>query len=223
MSIDMSLRPAYDEKLTEIKSDILHMGGIAGEMARLAVDAVLNGKVDLANHVIGMDDEVDSLEKSILQKTVSVVALETPVASDLRLLVSTLGITGEIEKVADDAVKLARRATRLSGHFPAEMKRALMELGEAASKAFASVLRLYSDYNPELAEAVIRSDKEIDGQYVGARSRVLDLIRKNPAETEHLVRTIDAFHALEHIADHAVEIASRLRFHNQGVCARLEA
>jgi len=219
----MSLRIVYDEKLTEIKSDILHMGGIAGEMGRLAVDAMLNGNIELANHVIGMDDEVDEFEKTILNKTVSAVALETPVASDLRMLVSTLGITGEIEKVADDAVKLARRATRLTGHFPAEMKVALMDLGEAACKAFAASLRLYAEYNADLADSVIRSDKQIDGQYVNARNRVLELIRKNPAETEHLVRTIDAFHALEHIADHAVEIAARLKFHNHGAPARLEA
>jgi phosphate transport system protein len=219
----MSLRVTYDEKLAEIKSDILRMGGIAGEMSRLAVDAVLNGNTELANHVISMDDEVDDLEKSILNKTVSAVALETPVASDLRMLVSTLGITGELEKIGDDAVKLARRASRLTGHFPAELKVALNELGEAANKAFATSLKLYSEYDEDLANAVIRSDKQIDGQYVHARNRVLGLIQKNPSEIEHLVRTIDAFHALEHIADHAVEIATRLKLHNQGVPKRLEA
>ena len=219
----MSLRFGYDEKLADIRSEIMHMGAIAADMSRLAVDAVLNGNVELANHVIGMDDEVDELEKSILNKTVSAVALETPVASDLRMLVSTLGITGELEKVGDDAVKLARRATRLTGHFPAELKVALMDLGEAACRAFATSLRLYSDYDEDMAIAVIRSDKQIDGQYVNARNRVLDLIQKNPSETEHLVRTIDAFHALEHIADHAVEIATRLRLHNQGAPKRLEA
>jgi phosphate transport system protein len=219
----MSLRNGYDAKLAEIKGDILRMGGIAGEMARLATDAVLNGNIEIAHHVISMDDTVDDLEKTILNKTVSAVALETPVAGDLRLLVSTLGITGEVEKVADDAVKLARRATRLTGHFPAEMKVALMDLAEAASKAFACSLRLYAQYEADLADSVIRSDKDIDGQYANARHRVLDLIRQNPSETEHLVRTIDAFHALEHIADHAVQIATRLKIHNEGVPLRLEA
>jgi len=209
----MTFRPIFDEKLTEIRSDILRMGGIAGDMTRLAVSAALNGNIDLSHHVIDMDDEVDRLEKEILQKTVLTVGLETPVAGDLRLLVSTLGITGEIEKVADDAVKLARRANKLAGHFPGEMKLALLDLGDAARRAFASALRVYAEYDADLADEVIRSDEQIDGQYVSARNRVFELIRANPAETEYLVRTIDAFHALEHIADHAVEIAVRLRLH----------
>lgn len=191
------------------------MGGIAAEMVRLAVEAVISGNSELAKTVIDMDDEVDALEKATLNETVRAVALEAPVASDLRMLVCTLGVIGEVEKIADDAVKLARRSTKLTGHFPAEMKLALHQLGEEARKVFAASLRLYVEYSPELAKDTISSDEEIDGQYVRARNRVFDLIRESPQETEHLVRTIEAFHALEHVADHAVEIASRLRMHHE--------
>lgn len=191
------------------------MGGIAAEMVRLAVEAVISGNSELAKTVIDMDDEVDALEKATLNETVRAVALEAPVASDLRMLVCTLGVIGEIEKIADDAVKLARRSTKLTGHFPAEMKLALHQLGEEARKVFAASLRLYVEYSAELAKETISSDEEIDGQYVRARNRVFDLIRESPQETEHLVRTIEAFHALEHVADHAVEIASRLRMHHE--------
>jgi phosphate transport system protein len=209
----MTLRQHYDEKLEEIRSDILRMGSIAGEMVRLAVDAALNGDIELARRVVSMDDEVDELEKSTVNHAVRLVAMEAPVAGDLRMLVSTLGVIGEIEKVADDAVKLSRRATKLSGRFPAELKLALMELGEEVRKSFCAAMRLYTDYDPEMADAIIGGDEAIDGKYVEARNRVFELIQRNPEDTEHLVRTIEAFHALEHVADHAVEIAARLRMH----------
>lgn len=211
----MTVRQRLDDRHQHIQTDILRMAGIANDMVRLAVEAVISGDVELARSVIAMDDEVDSLEKETLNATVRAVGLEAPVASDLRMLVCTLGVIGEVEKIADDAVKLARRSAKLTGHFPAEMKLALHQLGEEARRVFAASMRLYVEYSTELAEEIVSSDEAIDGQYVKARNRVFDLIRDNPQETEHLVRTIEAFHALEHVADHAVEIASRMRMHHE--------
>ena len=207
----MSLRQHFEEKLEEIRSDVIRMGGDANEMVRMAVDATLNGDLELAARVIGADDRVDEYERVIVGKTVLVVMQESPVAADLKFLVSTLGVVSEIEKVGDDAVKLARRANKLSGQFPAEMRLALMELGEAARKSFNSSLRLFSEYSSELSIEIIEGDKAIDTAYSVARNRVFSLIQATPAATEHLVRTIEAFHALEHVADHAVAIAVRMR------------
>jgi phosphate transport system protein len=207
----VTLRHHFRERLEDIRSDVIRMGGDANEMVRLAVEATLNGDLELANHVIASDDRVDEYERSAVNKTVVAVMQESPVAADLKFLVSTLGVVGEIEKVGDDAVKLARRATKLSGQFPAEMRLALLELGDAARRSFNSSIRLYSEYSQELAQEIIRGDKQIDNAYSQARNKVFELIQQNPEATEHLVRTIEAFHALEHVADHAVSIAVRLR------------
>lgn len=207
----MTLRHHFQERLEEIRSDVIRMGGDANEMVRLAVESTLNGDLELANRVIAADDRVDDFERAVVNKTVIAVMQESPVAADLRFLVSTLGVVSEIEKVGDDAVKLARRATKLSGQFPPEMRVALLELGEAARRSFNSSIRLFSDYSTELSVEIVRGDKEIDTAYSQARNKVFNLIQQNPEATEHLVRTIEAFHALEHVADHAVAIAVRLR------------
>lgn len=190
------------------------MGNIAAEMVRLATDATINGDVELARRVMGMDDEIDEIDRMTLHTSVLTLMQQAPVASELRLIVSTMGVVGEIERVADDAVKLARRAKKLSGHFPSEMKLALHELGEQARKAFMMSIKLYSEFENALAEEIIRMDHEIDTRYVIERKRVFEMIAAQPQNTEMLVRTIDAFHHLEHVADHAVEIASRLRILN---------
>ena len=187
------------------------MGGETNEMVRMAVEATLNGDLDISMRVIAADDHVDEFERVIVNKTVIVVMQESPVAADLKFLVSTLGVVGEIEKAGDDAVKLARRASKLSGQFPAEFRLALMELGEAARRSFNSSIRLYTEYSTELADEIIIGDQEIDTAYSQARNKLIALIRKTPDATEHLVRTIEAFHALEHVADHAVAIAVRMR------------
>lgn len=205
----MTFRKQYQEKLDEIRADVIRMGNRANEMVRMAEEALLNGDTMAASQVIKLDDEVDDLERQILTKAIVVVMQESPVAADLRFLMSTVGILGEIEKVGDDAVKLARRATKLSGKFPFELKVALQELGEQARSAFMHALRVYSEFDAAVANEVIKSDEQIDKNYRKARDRVFDLIQKNPADTADLVRTIEAFHALEHVADHAVAIAVR--------------
>jgi len=207
----VNLRQHYRERLEEIRSDVIRMGGEANEMVRLAVEATLNGDMDVANRVISLDDRVDEFERNAVNKTVLAVMQESPVAADLKFLVSTLGVVGEIEKVGDDAVKLARRATKLSGQFPAELRVALLELGEAARRSFNLSLRLYSEYSSAMAKEIVDGDVQIDTAYSVSRNKVFSLIRLNPEATEHLVRTIEAFHALEHVADHAVSIAVRLR------------
>lgn len=211
METPTALRQQFSQILDEIRRDVVRMGGRVNDLIKLAVDAALAGDQELAQKVITDDDEIDLLEQEIHRRTVLTVLQEAPVAADYRFLVSALGVVGEVEKAADDAVKLARRVKKLSGQFPSELKVALMELGEESRRMFSSALKLFTEYSPELAAEIIANDKDIDTRYSQARNRVIEMIRENPENTDGLVRTIDSFHALEHVADHAVEIARRMK------------
>lgn len=210
----MSLRKNFTETLAEIHSDVIRMGNRANEMVKQAVDATLTDDANLAAQVVHADNEVDEMERALIQKAVLTVMREAPVAHDLRFLVSTLGVVGEIEKSADKAVKLARRVPKLSGRFPTEMKVSFQNLGEESRRAFAGALRLFSDYSDELADQVIRADEEIDRAYSEARNAVVKMIQSDPSSADHLIRTMEAFHTLEHVADHAVAIAVRVKMIN---------
>lgn len=209
----MTLRRYYDERIDQIRSEIVRMGNLANEMIELAVEAAHTGNAELANEVIERDDQIDYIEEEVIRNTVLTVMQEAPVANDLRMLTSTLGVIGEIEKVADDAVKLARRSGLIGERFPGEMRAALVDIGVNARKAVASSIRLYTAYSSDLATSIISFDEEIDAQYSVACQRVVGLIEENPSETERYLKTIEIFHALEHIADRAVAIAKRLRVH----------
>ncbi len=206
-----ALRQQFSQILDEIRRDVVRMGGRVNDLVKQAVDAALTGDLELAHGVIANDDEIDRYEEEIHRRTVLTVLQEAPVAADYRFLVSALGVVGEVEKAADDAVKLARRVKKLSGHFPTEMKVALQELGEVSRQMFSASLKLFTDYSEELALEIIANDKDVDTRYSQARNRVIEMIRENPENSENLIRTIDSFHALEHVADHAVEIARRMK------------
>jgi len=204
------LRTHYSQTLEEIRHEVIRMGAKVNDLVKLAVDAAIQGDLELAQRVIHEDDQIDQLEHELHQRTVVTVMKEAPVGTDFRFLVSAMGVIGELEKAADDAVKLARRVRKLSGQFPTELKVSLMELSDESRRMFNASVRLFADYTSELAREIVASDKEVDTKYSQARARVIEMIRENPENTENLVRTIDSFHALEHIADHAVEIARRM-------------
>jgi phosphate transport system protein len=205
------MREHFGHILEGIRTDVVRMGSRANEFVKQAADAALNGDLELARSVIDADDEIDQYELDLYRRTFLTVMQETPVAADFRFLVSALGVVGEIEKAADDAVKLARRVTKLKGRFPAELRVGLLELGEESRRMFAASIRLFADYSPALAQEIIDNDESIDNSYSKARERVLAMIKESPEDSESLVRTIDCFHALEHVADHAVEIAKRMQ------------
>lgn len=209
----MSTRASFDAQMAEIRKAVLQMGDTVVDMIRLACDAVCQSDVKLANKVVELDDLVDNLESETVQVAIVTLMRQAPVATDLLELTAVFGILTEIEQAGDDTVKLARRTIKLTGQFPAELKVDMSELGERTRQIFAGALRLFMDFSPDLAAETIAADKEIDQMYKQARNRVISMIQTYPDRARSFVRVIDTFHALEHVADHAVEIAKRLQTH----------
>lgn len=205
------MRTHFDERLLTIKNQVISMGNVAHEMVRKASESVIFSNPSLAHDVIREDDTVDIAERKVMQDAIMLVMSESPVASDLRFLISTLGVVSEIEKVADDAVKLSRRSLKLGSNFPSTMKVQLSELSEQVRRQFASSLRLYSEFSPELAKSIVDHDEVVDTAYSQARDQILELLKKDPSDPVAHVRTIEVFHALEHVSDHAVSIAKRMQ------------
>jgi phosphate transport system protein len=209
MGVPMRLR--YQEKLTEIHSDVIRMGNEALDMVRHAAEGALSHDAEVLEQVLAQDDVVDALERALFMKTVVIVMQEQPVAQDLRLLVSTLGVVGEIEKVADNAVKLARRSQKLGQPIPVELRKPFSDIAELARRQFAASLKLYSEYDSALAREIIHGDNEVDRAYSAARNQIFGVEQADQEQLTTLYRTVESFHALEHISDNSVEIARRLR------------
>jgi len=207
----MTARVHFQEKLDEIRTDVVRMGNETLDMIRTAVEATLSGDGQLAELVVAQDDSIDAQERAIFIKSVVAVMQEAPVANDLRLLVATMGTVTEIEKAADHAVKMCRRLAKLQGAFPSELKVALQDLGEQARRQFSAAIRLYTSYDRTLANEIISGDREVDSSYSQARHRVYQLLQETPEAAATHMRTIQIFHSLEHVADQAVEIVRRLR------------
>lgn len=209
----MTLRSHFDERIQHDRAEIVRMGNIALDMIQNAVDAIANRDSEKASLVVAADDEVDELKTSLIRETLVLVLQSNPVAADFRFLTSSLSIIGEVERVADEAVKLSKRYLKLGIPFPAELRLPLLELGKHARVAFAASLRLFTEYSSQAFDEVGAAEKQIDSEFKKARRKVFELIRNEPAATEELIRVIEVFHALEHVGDLSAEIAKALKLH----------
>jgi phosphate transport system protein len=189
------MRTHFGERLQSIHSRVIAMGTHATDMIKQGAEAIIHSDISLAGEVIRKDDFIDQAERDLLFETIRLVMQETPVASDLRFLVSTLGVIGEIEKVADDAV----------------LKVLLSTVSEQSRSQFVHALKLYSEYSKELAESIIAQEEVVDTGYSEARHKVYEMMKANPDNPAKYVRIIEVFHALEHISDHAASIATRMQ------------
>ncbi len=209
------MRQHYQERLQSLRTQVVTMGLSAAEMVKRATDSVIQNDPTMGRAVMQDDDLQDRLERELMQEAATILMQEGPVASDLKFLVSTLGVVGEIEKVADHAVKLSRRGIKLGGLFPSEFKVTLQELSETARQQFTNALKLYTEYSPELAAQIVQNDDLVDSGYGKARDKVLELLKQDASQAASMVRVIEIFHALEHVADHAVAIAKRIQQINE--------
>lgn len=204
-------RQSLDEAIAEIRADVVRMGAQAHDMVEMAVQSVFQEGSDLHEEVTALEADLDASERKATQKIVELAVTISPVAHDLLFLTSTLVILGEIERAGDDAFKLSRRSSKLTMPFPDDLKELLAETDRQSRANFRTAISLFAEYDSETAHRLIKSDQLVDNAYKASRTALLEKMVEEPEEKRQHFRVSEMFHALEHVSDHAVNIAKTLR------------
>jgi phosphate transport system protein len=204
-------RLRYTGNLRTLEADAIRMGSLVLQMVVISTRIAIDDDDSLTAKVIEWEAEVDGVERDLVQRVIVTLATESPVAGDLLLLTATLFLVNELEKIADEATKLASRVQKLHGEFPFEMKDLLQEMSKLAQGNLSDSLRLYSQYSAAAAQAIIAKDDHVDRAFKTSRNLVLGMIMDAPQKTRQLLRCLEIFHALEHVSDRAADIARRLQ------------
>lgn len=181
------------------------------EMVQLATRTALEDDPSLADQVAALECEVDEMEHRVVQQVLLIMALQGPVAYDLLRLAAAFAIISELEKMGDEAKKLALRVCKLQGEFPFALRELLQEISHQAQANIHEGLRLYSSFDAEAAERLIAMDDAVDQTYKTSRNAILAMMSEHPENARQLLRCAEIFHALEHVSDHTVDMAKRLR------------
>ena len=204
-------RHHFHEELREVEADLQAMGAAACRLFEEAV-AALAGSLQLCQQVISGDDEVDALHRRIGDRVLSMLALQGPVASDLRLLSTVLHASFHLERVADIAVNIAKITAACAGlpRHEAVLEQ-LEEMGDIAQELLEAAMDSYAKRDAVLARRIAVMDEPLDRLNRGMLARVLELPRNVDllrwAINMHLVSRL-----IERVGDHAVDIAEQTAY-----------
>lgn len=206
------VRRHFHEELRELELTVQAMGGATRHIFEKAIKALVNDDVDLCDEVIADDDEIDAYYLKIEQKILDLFALQTPVASDLRLLTAQLHINLHLERVADMAVNIAK-LQRLSTGLPrsSTILQHLEEMGTVALQMLSAAIDALARRDVELCHRLPEMDDPIDRLNRGMLEESLK-IGGDKRLLEWGIRMNVVSRQIERVGDHAVDIGEQVAF-----------
>jgi len=197
----------FDEALSSLRNNVLMMAGLAERTLDRAVKGLLQRDDNLCTTAIADDEEIDQLEKQIDKEGIDVLLRFQPVASDLRRVVAAMKLSPNIERIADQATNIARRARKLNRHPPLPEVEIIVPIQAHAMAMFKDSIDAFSREDVDLGRAVVARDKDLDHMNKMANRRLTDRMAQDPKQLRGYLNLIFISRCLERVGDHATNIA----------------
>lgn len=205
-------REALDRDLREIKDNVLRMGSLVEEAIRAALQALIDHDAEAALAVITGDRRINEMQRAVSTLVTTTIATQSPVARDLRFLLTIDHVSYELERMGDHAGSVAKQVRKLAPQPPLKAYVDLPEMAELAAQLVHGILRALVDVDQDEARRVAAGDDQIDELYHRTFDVVLDLMRADPDNVDRGARLLFAAHYLERIGDRVTNIAEDVVF-----------
>ncbi|MCS7052096.1 MAG: phosphate signaling complex protein PhoU [Ignavibacterium sp.] len=201
-----------DEHLEKLKTRVIKMCSLVDEQVQLACKAIEEDNLELAKYVIEQDKKVDKFDLKIDKICQKIFALTQPVAMDLRLIMSSMTLNTDLERIGDIAVNIAENLLLIQKKPDFYYQTKLPEMFEKTKLMLKNAIDAYINANPELAKTVIFDDKEVDKINSENHSILKGIMKQSPNNIEGGVALLVISRELERIADHSTNIAEDVFF-----------
>ena len=213
----------FHKALENIKKGILSLGSIVEDRVRLSIKAIETRDTNIAKMIINGDYEIDGMEVDIEEECLKILALYQPVAVDLRFIATVIKINSDLERIADEAVNIARGVNYLSAKkqnfdFDVNFSKMVDKTQFMLKRSLDALVNLDTD----IAVKVCILDDEVDKMNGEVHRLVKNAVKKNPEQGEHLINLLLISRHLERIADHATNIAEEVIYLVDGEIVRHE-
>ena len=215
-------RESFHRILDETQQDVLRMGSLVEQAITRAVDALARSDIRLAEEILEADDYVDDLNVRIETNCLNLLALQQPMASDLRTIAAMLDVIIDLERIGDHACDIAQITKNLAGE---PLVKPLVDIPRMAAKASEMLresLDAFSNRDAVLAHKVPEKDDEVDRLYRRIFKDLIGLMAKDPATINRASNLILVSLYLERIADHSTNICERVVYMVEGVPKKLK-
>lgn len=210
------MRPKLETKLSEIDALLLEMATLAEEQLNTAVEALMKQDEKLANHVIALDKKVDELETIIEKKCLNTIALQNPLAGDLRRISAIMKMITDIERIGDHSVNIAEVVLSIGKDPYFKPLVDLPKMAHIVQEMIKSSLDAYTRGDVALATLTAKRDDEVDALYIKIYKELLNFIHEDKTHMDQIIALLFIGRYLERIADHITNLCERIVFSVSG-------
>lgn len=212
---------AFNDDLSRIRGLTLEMGRMVEQQIAAAVRALMAGDARLARMVEAEDYRVDHLELAIDDECSQVIVRRQPTAMDLRYVLAVIKITSDLERIGDEAEKVARMAVYLTEMIrPRDNYARLGALGADVADMVRDSVTAFETYNVRLARDVLRRDEAVDKQYEDINAHCMEAMSTDPRDIRRMLYVLWLTRALERIGDHAKNVSEQVFYFVDGLDVR---
>jgi len=211
----------YDLELGQIKELLMEMGGLVEQQVNQACLSLTNHDMALAEQVRDLEPRLNQFEVELDDHCVSIIAKRQPTAGDLRIVVSVMKAITDLERIGDEADRIAKMALTIAhAEIPTDQYADFRDIHEKVNKMLSRALDAFARLDVESALRVIEADEEVDRGYNALVRRCIGAMRDKPDEIELSISVIWAARALERIGDHAKNISEYVIYQVKGLDVR---
>jgi phosphate transport system protein len=207
------LRKGFHHELNVARTDLARLAAAVIEAIPRATNILLNGDLDGANALISDDDRIDSLSVELEERCYQLLALQAPVAGDLRQLVAIVKMVGDIERSADLTVNICKAARRVYGHeLDPRLRGLISRMSEQAQQLFEAALESFEENDASKAAAIDDMDSFLDGLQREFMRTIFESNSDDRIDLQVAIQMAMVARFYERIGDHAVNIGERVQY-----------
>ncbi|MFC6633802.1 phosphate signaling complex protein PhoU [Microbulbifer taiwanensis] len=221
MHFDQHISRQFNEDLESIKTEMLEMGGMVARQVADSVDALSNADSELAEKVLRVEEEIDKREMALDEHATLIIAKRQPAASDLRMVMSVTRIARDLERVGDEAQKIAKMAIALTdeGTSPRGYTE-IRHIANAVRKMLNDSLDAYTRFDVDSAMRTLAEDEQVDMDYRTAVRELITYMMEDPRSISRVINVLWTLRSLERIGDHAKNICEQVVYLVEGADIR---
>ena len=208
----MAGRIKFQQSLDDLKERLLVMAGMAEQAIVRAIEAYRTRDLAICEQVFRSEPGINRLEREIDQMALDLLAMEQPMAIDLRFILSVIRINADLERVGDQAVNIAVRVREMGAFANIDLPVDIPKLASLASGMVRKALEAFIEADADAADAVLKMDRQVDEMNDAAFGSLSSLIKEKPELTPQSLNALIIARNLERVGDHATNIAEDVIF-----------
>jgi phosphate transport system protein len=214
------MRVRFHQNLDDLKEKLLVMAGMAEQAIQRSIEAYRTRDLSICELVFRAEPSINRLEREIDQMALDLLAMEQPMAIDLRFILAVIRINADLERVGDQAVNIAVRVREMGAFANIDLPVDIPKLASLASAMVRKALQAFIEADAELADSVLLLDDQVDEMNDAAFYALSSLIKEQPGQTPQALNALIISRNLERVGDHATNIAEDVIFWVRGADVR---